>query len=183
VSGFRVGIGYDAHRLVAGRPLVLGGVAIPHDRGLDGHSDADAAAHALADALLGAAGAGDLGSHFPDTDPATEGVSSLALLERVAGVLAARGMRPVNADVTIVAQAPRLGPHVPAMRRALAKALGLAVDAVSVKAKTTEGMGFEGALEGISAYAVALVETSSRGFASLPSRPGPSTWAARARPS
>lgn len=158
MSGSRVGIGYDAHRLVEGRPLVIGGVAIPHERGLAGHSDADVAAHALADALLGAAGAGDLGQHFPDTDPATEGISSLALLERVSTVLRERKLRAVNADVTVVAQAPRLGPYIPEMRRALAAALGLPEGAVSVKAKTTEGMGFEGAREGISAYAVALVE-------------------------
>ena len=154
----RVGIGYDAHRLVAGRPLVLGGVRIPHDRGLEGHSDADVAAHALADALLGAVGAGDLGTHFPAGDPTTAGISSLVLLERVAAILRAKGARPVNADITIVAEAPRLGPHTASMRRALAGALGLGEDAVSVKAKTTEGMGFEGAREGISAQAVALVE-------------------------
>lgn len=161
MSGFRVGIGYDAHRLAPGRPLVIGGVAIPHERGLEGHSDADVAAHALADALLGAAGVGDLGTHFPDSDPKTEGISSLALLARVAALLGERGMRAVNADITVVAEAPRLGPHLAAMRRALAGALGLAESAISVKAKTTEGMGFEGAREGISAYAVALVETPS----------------------
>jgi 2-C-methyl-D-erythritol 2,4-cyclodiphosphate synthase len=155
-----VGIGYDAHRLVGGRPLIIGGVRIPHDRGLSGHSDADVAAHALADALLGAAAAGDIGRHFPDTDPATEGISSLALLERVAAILADRGFRPVNADITVVAQAPRLGPFLPEMQRALAGAIGVAEQAVSVKAKTTEGMGFEGSREGISAYAVALIETA-----------------------
>jgi len=161
MTAFRAGIGYDAHRLVAGRPLIIGGVTIPHDRGLAGHSDADVAAHAIADALLGAAGAGDLGAHFPDSDPANEGISSLEILRRIASILSARGCRIVNADVTVVAEAPRLGPHIPAMRRALAAALGIAEGDVSVKAKTTEGMGFEGAREGISAHAVALIEMPS----------------------
>jgi 2-C-methyl-D-erythritol 2,4-cyclodiphosphate synthase len=161
MSEHRVGIGYDAHRFVEGRPLVLCGVRIPHERGLAGHSDADVASHALADALLGAAGAGDIGTHFPDTDPSLEGISSLAILGRVRAILDERGFVPVNADITIVCEAPRLAPHVAAMRRAVASAIGLDEQALSVKAKTTEGMGFEGRREGISTHAVALVRKGS----------------------
>lgn len=154
----RVGCGFDAHRLVAGRPLVLGGVRIPHPRGLAGHSDADVLTHALMDALLGAAGAGDIGRHFPDSDPQYRGISSLELLRRVREVIAGRGLGVVNVDVTVVAEAPRLSPHVEEMRRRLAGALGVDPSRVGVKATTTEGMGFAGRGEGIAALAVALLE-------------------------
>ena len=154
----RVGQGYDAHRLVAGRPLILGGVHIPHDLGLAGHSDADVLVHALCDACLGAAGLGDIGRHFPDSDPAYAGVDSRALLRAVREKLAARGWRVVNADCTLVAQAPRLAPHLAAMRRHLADDLEVAPGAVNVKATTTEGLGPWGRGEGIAAQAVVLLE-------------------------
>jgi 2-C-methyl-D-erythritol 2,4-cyclodiphosphate synthase len=153
----RVGFGYDAHRLVAGRPLILGGVEIPHPLGLSGHSDADVLTHAIGDALLGAVGAGDLGTHFPDTDPAFKGVSSLALLKRIMEQVRERGFRPVNVDATVVAQTPRLAPHIPQMIERLAPILGLPSAAVNLKATTTEHMGFTGREEGIAAYAVVLV--------------------------
>ena len=153
----RVGLGYDAHRLVAGRPLILGGVEIPHAQGLLGHSDADVLSHAIGDALLGAVGAGDLGTHFPDKDPAYEGISSLILLERIMAVVRDRGFTPVNVDATIVAQQPRLAPHIPAMQANLAPILGLTPAEVNVKATTTEHMGFTGRGEGMAAYAVVLV--------------------------
>jgi 2-C-methyl-D-erythritol 2,4-cyclodiphosphate synthase len=153
----RVGLGYDAHRLVAGRPLILGGVEIPHAQGLLGHSDADVLSHAIGDALLGAVGAGDLGTHFPDKDPAYEGISSLILLERIMAVVRDRGFAPVNVDATIVAQEPRLAPHIPAMQANLAPILGLTPNDVNVKATTTEHMGFTGRGEGMAAYAVVLV--------------------------
>jgi len=153
----RVGFGYDAHRLTPGRPLVLGGVEIPHPVGLSGHSDADVLTHALGDALLGAVAAGDLGRHFPDSDPAYQGISSLILLERIMTVVQARGFQPVNVDVTVVAEQPRLAPHIPLMIDNLAPILGLAPDAVSIKATSTEKMGFAGREEGIAAYAVVLV--------------------------
>ncbi len=151
----RFGLGLDAHRLVAGRRLVLCGVEIPFDKGLLGHSDADVAAHALADALLGAAALGDIGARFPDSDPAFKDADSMKLLERVVRFLRAEGWYPGNADVTIVAQAPRLAPYRDAMRENIARALAIPVDRVSVKATTTEGMGFEGRGEGISATAIA----------------------------
>jgi 2-C-methyl-D-erythritol 2,4-cyclodiphosphate synthase len=154
----RVGLGYDAHRLAAGRPLILGGVAIPHPQGLLGHSDADVLTHAIGDALLGAVGAGDLGTHFPDKDPAFKDISSLILLERIMTVVRDRGFAPVNVDATIVAQAPRLAPHIPEMQNKLAPILGLAPQDVNVKATTTEQMGFCGRGEGMAAYAVVLVE-------------------------
>jgi len=153
----RVGFGYDAHRLTPGRPLVLGGVEIPHPLGLSGHSDADVLTHALGDALLGAVAAGDLGRHFPDSDPAYQGISSLILLERIMTVVQARGFQPVNVDVTVVAEQPRLAPHIPRMIDNLAPILGLAPEAVSIKATSTEKMGFAGREEGIAAYAVVLV--------------------------
>jgi 2-C-methyl-D-erythritol 4-phosphate cytidylyltransferase/2-C-methyl-D-erythritol 2,4-cyclodiphosphate synthase len=156
-SGLRVGQGYDVHRLAPGRPLVLCGVEIPHDKGLMGHSDADVAAHALMDALLGAAALGDIGQHFPDGDPAYKGASSIALTRRVAEILRKNGWNPANVDVTIAAQAPRLAPYRDAMRLSVAKALQLPVDRVSVKATTTEGLGFEGRGEGISAVAAATI--------------------------
>jgi 2-C-methyl-D-erythritol 2,4-cyclodiphosphate synthase len=154
----RTGIGYDSHRFVEGRPLVLGGQAIPHTHGLAGHSDADAVAHALTDAILGAAAAGDIGAHFPDTDPHWKDADSLALLRAACAVVAGRGFRVAQVDVTVILERPRLGPHVPAMRDALAVALGLSVGEVSVKAKTNEGMGFIGRGEGIATIAVATLE-------------------------
>ena len=158
MADLRVGQGYDAHRLVEGRPLILGGVEIPHYLGLSGHSDADVLSHAIGDALLGAVGAGDLGTHFPDTDPAYKGISSLILLKRIIAVVREKGYKPVNVDATIVAQAPRLVPHIPRMIGLLAPVLGLAPTAVNIKATTTEKMGFAGREEGIAAYAVVLVK-------------------------
>lgn len=153
----RIGMGYDAHRLVEGRPLVLGGITIPFEKGLQGHSDADAAVHALIDALLGAAALGDIGQQFPDTDPTYEGISSLTLLERTVELLREVRLAPHNVDITIAVQRPRLAPHVAAMRQALAQALRIPAERVSVKATTTEHMGFEGSGEGISARAVVLL--------------------------
>lgn len=153
----RVGLGYDAHRLVAGRPLILGGVEIPHAQGLLGHSDADVLSHAIGDALLGAVGAGDLGTHFPDRDPAYKDISSLILLERIMLIVRDRGFQPVNVDATLVAQQPRLAPHIPAMQANLAPILGLTPAEVNLKATTTEHMGFAGRGEGMAAYAVVLV--------------------------
>ncbi len=153
----RVGLGYDAHRLVAGRPLILGGVAIPHPLGLLGHSDADVLSHAIGDALLGAVGAGDLGTHFPDRDPAYKDISSLILLARIMDIVRERGFNPVNVDATIVAQAPRLAPHIPGMQGNLAPILGLTPAEVNIKATSTEQMGFAGRGEGMAAYAVVLV--------------------------
>lgn len=155
----RVGLGYDVHRMVAGRPLVLGGVELPSEKGLLGHSDADVLCHAVADALLGAAGLGDLGRHFPDSDPEFEGICSLVLLERVAGLLERDRIAVLNVDATVVAQAPRLSPHVARMVHNIAAHLGVADDRVSVKATTTEGLGFAGTGAGIAAHAVALVST------------------------
>ncbi len=154
----RTGIGYDSHRFVEGRPLILGGQTIPHTHGLAGHSDADAVAHALTDAILGAAAAGDIGTHFPDTDPRWNGADSMALLRSACDIVGARGCRVVQVDVTVVLERPRLGPHIQAMRGALAAALEIAVGAVSVKAKTNEGMGFIGRGEGIATMAVATLE-------------------------
>jgi 2-C-methyl-D-erythritol 2,4-cyclodiphosphate synthase len=148
------GIGYDIHRLAEDRRLVLGGVEIPHERGLLGHSDADVLVHAIMDALLGAAGLGDIGRHFPDSDPALKGISSLILLERVGGLLRREGLRPLNIDSTVIAEAPRLAPWIPEMRRRIAGALGLGPERVNVKATTNEGMGSIGHGEGIAAYAV-----------------------------
>jgi 2-C-methyl-D-erythritol 2,4-cyclodiphosphate synthase len=156
-AAVRIGNGYDLHRLVQGRPLILGGVTIPFERGLDGHSDADAVCHAVTDAILGAAGAGDIGRHFPDTDPAWKDANSLGLLERAAGIVAAAGYRVVNVDVVVIAQRPKLAPHVDAMRATVARALGIASDMVSVKGKTNEGVGSIGAGESIAVHAVALV--------------------------
>jgi len=157
----RVGFGYDAHRFAPGRPLILGGVEIAHPQGLAGHSDADVLAHAIGDALLGAANLGDLGRHFPDTDPAFRGISSLELLRRIRELVAGAGYEPVNLDATVVAEKPRLAPHIPEMQRRLAAALKLAPGQVSIKATTTEQMGFTGRGEGIAAYAVALLRPRS----------------------
>lgn len=158
MAEMRVGLGYDAHRLVSGRPLILGGVEIPYHQGLSGHSDADVLTHAIGDALLGAVGAGDLGRHFPDTDPAFKNISSLVLLERIMALVKERGFRPVNVDATVVAQAPRLAPYLAQMAGKLAPILGLPPAGVNIKATTTEKMGFAGRQEGIAAYAVVLVE-------------------------
>jgi len=153
----RIGHGYDAHRFAPGRRLVLGGVEIPHAQGLAAHSDGDVLIHALCDALLGAAGLGDLGRHFPDGDPSFAGIDSRMLLRRVAEQVRAAGFRVVNVDLTAIAQAPRLKPHVEQMRGRLAHDLDLPVAGVNVKATTTEGMGFAGRGEGIAAHAVALL--------------------------
>ena len=152
----RFGIGFDAHPLVAGARLVLAGVEVPFERGLEGHSDGDVAAHAIIDAVLGAAALGDIGTHFKADDPSVpKGVSSMTLLERTAAIVRQRGWRVVNVDATIVAQRPRLAEHITAMRNAVAAALGVAVGAVSVKATTEDGMGYTGSGQGISAIAVA----------------------------
>jgi len=154
----RIGHGYDVHRLAEGRRLVLGGVEVPYSLGLLGHSDADVLTHAVMDALLGAAGLGDIGALFPDTDPAYSGISSMVLLGRVMQRLDGAGFRVGNLDATILAQQPKLAPYIPAMRRELAQALGIPEGRVSVKATTEEGLGFTGRGEGIAAHAVALVE-------------------------
>lgn len=155
----RIGHGYDVHRLVEGRDCIIGGVNIPHEMGLLGHSDADVLLHAVMDALLGAMAAGDIGKLFPDSDPAYKGADSLALTRRVGDLLSERGYRLLNLDATVLAQAPKLAPHIPAMRENIAAALGVEVDAVSVKATTEEGLGFTGAREGIAAHAVCLIES------------------------
>lgn len=154
----RIGHGYDAHRLVEGRRLILGGVDIPFERGLLGHSDADVLTHAVIDALLGAAAMGDIGRHFPDTNSDYKDADSIGLLRETAGKLSAAGYKTGNIDVTVVAQAPRLAPFIPEMREYLAGALGVTVDCVNVKVTTEEGMGFTGAGDGISAHAVALIK-------------------------
>lgn len=153
----RTGIGYDAHRLVEGRTLIIGGVTVPYEKGLLGHSDADVLSHAIADALLSAARLGDIGQHFPDTDDAYEGADSLMLLAEVARKLADEGFQIVDVDSIVIAQAPKLTPYREAMRGNLARALSVSVDAVGVKATTTERMGFEGRGEGISALATCLL--------------------------
>ncbi len=154
----RIGHGYDVHAFCEGRPLILGGVHIPYELGLAGHSDADVLAHAIADAVLGAARMGDIGQLFPDTDPAYEGADSLVLLSRVADLVREQGFEIVDVDSTIAAQAPKMAPHRDAMRENLARALGLPVEHVGVKATTTEHLGFVGRKEGIEASAVALLE-------------------------
>ncbi len=153
----RIGHGYDVHRLVEGRKLILGGVAVPYERGLLGHSDADVLLHALMDALLGAAALGDIGHLFPDTDPAYAGADSRALLREVARVLRENGFTVGNVDATLVAQRPKIAPFVPQMREKIAADLGLPPDAVSVKATTEEGLGFTGSGEAMAAHAVALI--------------------------
>lgn len=157
MSDIRVGHGYDVHRLTEGRKLILGGVEIPFEKGLLGHSDADVLAHGVMDALLGAAGLGDIGRHFPDTDPAYRGADSLGLLARVAGLLGERGWSVGNVDATILAQRPKLAPHIPQMAENLAKAMGVPPERVNVKATTEEGLGFTGSGEGMAAHAVALI--------------------------
>lgn len=153
----RVGIGFDVHALVEGRKLILGGVDIPYTRGLAGHSDADVLIHAVCDALLGAAALGDIGQHFPDTDARWKGVDSRLLLREVVAKVAVRGWRPSNLDATVIAQAPKLAPHISAMVAHLAADLGLPVDAVNVKATTTEKLGFTGRGEGIAAEAAVVL--------------------------
>lgn len=155
----RVGMGYDVHRLAEGRRLILGGVDIPYERGLLGHSDADVLLHAIMDALLGAAALGDIGKHFPDNDPAYEGISSLKLLEKVGGLLKEHAYFIGNIDATVIAQRPKLAPYREQMRRNIADTLGIEIDQVSVKATTEEGLGFTGTGEGISAQAICLLET------------------------
>ncbi len=159
----RVGFGADWHELVTGRRLVLGGVEIPFEKGLLGHSDADVLTHAVCDALLGAAAAGDIGVHFPPDDPAYKDASSIALLARVVRIIAEEGFVPTAVDAVVVAQAPRLAPHILAMREALARAAGLSIDAVSIKATTTEGLGPEGEGKAISATAVAVAVPAGPG--------------------
>jgi 2-C-methyl-D-erythritol 2,4-cyclodiphosphate synthase len=157
----RVGFGFDLHPLAHGRPLVLGGVTVDFDRGLAGHSDADVLSHAVGEALLGALALGDLGRHFPDTDPRYRGISSLRLLRNVVELVTAQGGRLVNVDATVLAQAPRLAPLLPEMAKRLAETLGLEVDRVSVKAKSPEGLGLVGRQEGMAAMAVVSVEVSA----------------------
>jgi len=156
-DGMRIGVGYDSHRLVQGRPLVLGGVTIPHGTGLAGHSDADALCHAITDAVLGAAAAGDIGRHFPDSDHRWKDADSVALLRQAVAIVAQAGYAVVNVDAVVIADAPRLAPHADAIRARLAEALGITVAAVSVKGKTNEGMGETGRGEGIAVHAVALL--------------------------
>lgn len=155
----RIGHGYDVHRLVEGRDLILGGVNIPYEKGLLGHSDADVLTHAVMDALLGAAALGDIGKHFPDTDPTYKGADSLKLAEHVAALLHERGYRIGNIDATVIAQAPKLSPHIPAMKQNLARALGCDESCINVKATTEERLGFTGEGLGIAAHAVCLIES------------------------
>jgi 2-C-methyl-D-erythritol 2,4-cyclodiphosphate synthase len=175
VSGFRVGSGFDAHRLVPGRALVLGGVRIDHSLGLEGHSDGDCLTHALCDALLGAIAAGDLGQRFPSNDPRWRDASSLLFLEETARRVREEGLRIENVDLTVIAEAPRLAPHAGAMRDCLSRALNLDPRAISIKAKSTDGLGFLGRGEGIAAQAVVLLATPEGvgSSASRISEPGP----------
>jgi len=152
------GLGYDVHRFIAGRPLILGGVEIPHDLGLEGHSDADVLSHAIADAVLGAIGEQDIGHHFPNTDPSIRGMSSLLILEKAANLAQSRGAHISSIDATVIAEAPKIGPHVFPMRERIAAALGLPAARVAVKATTNEGLGSIGRGEGIAAMAIASVE-------------------------
>lgn len=162
-SGFRIGQGYDVHALVPGRKLILGGVEIPFERGLLGHSDADALLHAVTDALLGAAGLGDIGRHFPDTDPRYQGADSRVLLRDALALVLQQGWRPVNVDATLIAQQPRLAPHIPAMCQVLAADLGLDAGCVNIKGKTNEKLGYLGRNEAIEAQAVVLLVASGEG--------------------
>lgn len=153
----RIGMGYDVHRLVEGRDLIIGGVTIPYEKGLLGHSDADVLLHAIADALLGAAALGDIGKHFPDSDPAYKGISSVILLEKVGALLEEKGFLIENIDATIIAQAPKMRPYIDTMRDNIAKALGVEVSQINVKATTEEGLGFTGTGDGISSQAVCML--------------------------
>ena len=159
----RSGIGYDVHRLTVGRKLILGGVEIPHARGLEGHSDADVLSHAIADALLGAIGAGDIGQHFPNTDESLRGVSSLEILKRVTKVLTDKKARVINVDATLIAEAPKITPHVPKMRQKIADAIGTRDLNVNVKATTNEELGPIGRGEGMAAIAIATIEITDIG--------------------
>ena len=156
----RIGMGYDVHKLVEGRKLILGGVEIPYEKGLLGHSDADVLLHAVMDAMLGAAALGDIGKHFPDTDPEFEGISSLKLLKRAAATVRKNGYTVGNIDATIVAQKPKLAPHIPQMVQNIAQTLNIPEDRVNIKATTEEGMGFTGTGDGIAAHAVCMLEQS-----------------------
>ena len=158
MTNLRIGHGYDVHRLTAGRRLVIGGVTIPYEKGLLGHSDADVLLHAISDALLGAAALGDIGKHFPDTDECYKDADSLVLLSAVGQILSNAGYKPSNIDATVIAQAPKLAPHIQMMRENIAKALNIEYGAVSVKATTEEHLGFTGNGEGISAHAVCIIE-------------------------
>lgn len=162
----RIGMGYDVHKLVTGRDLIIGGVKIPYEKGLLGHSDADVLLHAIMDALLGAAALGDIGKHFPDTDEKYKGISSIALLEHVGALLEEHCFFIENIDATIIAQAPKMRPHIDIMRENIAKALGIDVTQVNVKATTEEGLGFTGTGEGISSQAICLL-TSPRSMATM----------------
>ena len=155
MSAFRCGIGYDAHRLVSGRKLILGGIEISHHRGLEGHSDADVLSHAIADAVLGALGAGDIGKHFPNTDEAIRGISSIEILRHIAAIATQKNARIVNVDATVLAEAPKIFPHIRAMQEKIAAALGVKAEVISIKATTNEGLGAIGRGEGMSAIAVA----------------------------
>jgi len=157
VTDMRIGMGYDVHKLVEGRDMIIGGVKIPYEKGLLGHSDADVLLHAISDALLGAAALGDIGKHFPDSDPAYKGISSLLLLQRVGELLEQEGFLIENIDATIIAQAPKMRPHIDTMRENIAKALSIEVSQVNVKATTEEGLGFTGSGEGISSQAICLL--------------------------
>lgn len=157
-SMIRVGMGYDVHKLTEGRDLILGGVPIPYEKGLLGHSDADVLIHAVMDALLGAAALGDIGKHFPDTDPKYKGISSMLLLEETARLLKEQGYAIGNIDATIIAQRPKMAPHIPQMRENLAKCLGISQAQVNIKATTEEGLGFTGNGQGISSQAICLIE-------------------------
>src|SRR5262249_8438892 len=158
MSIFRSGIGYDVHRLAEGRKLILGGVEIAYSRGLDGHSDADVLSHAIADALLGAIGAGDIGQHFPNTDESIRGISSIEILKRVSKLVAEKDARTINIDATVVAEEPKIAPHIAQMRKIIADAIGVPDSSVSVKATTNERLGAIGRSEGIAAMAVATVK-------------------------
>ena len=155
----RTGIGYDLHRLAEGRPLVVGGITVPFEKGPVGHSDGDVLAHAICDALLGAAGAGDIGTHFPDTDPRWKGVASLKFLEHARALVGARGLKIVHIDAVVICERPKLSPHFPAMREALARALGVDAERVHLKAKTNEGVDAVGRGEAIAAHAIATLES------------------------
>jgi 2-C-methyl-D-erythritol 2,4-cyclodiphosphate synthase len=160
MSGFRIGQGVDAHRLVPGRPLILGGVSIPHERGLEGHSDGDVLLHAIADALLGALGEGDLGRHFPSSDPGLRGIASVEIVSKVMAMSRERGFRVVNLDATVIAQAPRLAPHQDAMEKVVADLLGVSSDAVNLKVTSTDEVGAIGRGEGMAATAVVLLRSA-----------------------
>jgi 2-C-methyl-D-erythritol 2,4-cyclodiphosphate synthase len=167
---FLSGIGYDVHRLVVGRRLVLGGIEIAHSRGLEGHSDADVITHAIADALLGAAGDRDIGHHFPNSDPAIKGIDSQEILKRVQIILMAKHLAIVNIDCTVLAEEPKLAPHISAMRSRLSQTLGIPVERIGLKATTNEGLGFIGRGEGIAAFAVASLEKIEPRFPDNPPR-------------